>query len=249
MSSSLFPHVVNRHVFTMPCVPRSVQPHRQKLIKGFLSIPLDILMTETGCHEVRTPAFVHKLLGRSEWKGHPEAIKAIENEKQGLLANGTWDESKIRPKSEILAEAHASGKKIHIGSIMSIVSIKGFEKPCAEWIVKARIVFRGDAVTDESNQAAIFDELAASAPTTLWGLNLVIAFGLQQNHKTSTSDAVKAYVQSTLSSSQQTYVQLPYTYTSSCKGHAPTMRSIGQEPLWSPSCLRKLAVAFSPHSC
>ena len=76
----------------MPCVPRSVQPHRQKLIKGFLSIPLDILMTETGCHEVRTPAFVQKLLGRSEWKGHPEAIKAIENEKQGLLANGTWDE-------------------------------------------------------------------------------------------------------------------------------------------------------------
>lgn len=93
---------------------------------------------------------------------------------------------------------------------MSIVSIKGFEKPCAEWIVKARIVFRGDAVKDESNEAAIFDEIAASAPTTLCGLNLVIAFGLQQNHKTSTSNAVKAYVQSTLSSSQQTYVQLPY---------------------------------------
>ena len=84
---SAFPHVVNGHVFTMPCVPRTLQPHRQKLIKGFPSIPLDILMTETGCHEVRTPAFVHKLLDRSEWKGHPEAIKAIENEKQGLLAN------------------------------------------------------------------------------------------------------------------------------------------------------------------
>ena len=147
---------------------------------------------------------MHKLLDRSEWKEHPEAIKS--NEKQGLLANGTWDESNIRPKSEILAEAQASGKKIHIGSLMSIVSIKGFEKPCAEWIVKARIVFRGDAVKDESNQAAIFDELAASAPTTLCGLNLVIAFGLQQHHKTSTSNAV----QSTLSSSQQTYVQLPY---------------------------------------
>ena len=126
MLSSLFPHVVNRHVFTMPCVPRSVQPHPQKLIKGYPSIPLDILMSETGCHEVRTPAFVHKLLDRSEWKGHPEAIKAIETEKQGLLANGTWDESNIRPKSEVLAEAQASGKKIHIGSFMSIVSIEGF---------------------------------------------------------------------------------------------------------------------------
>lgn len=96
------------------------------------------------------------------------------------------------------------------GTITACVSIKGYEKPRTEWIVKARIVFRGDAVKDESNQAAIFDDLAASAPTTLSGLNLVIAFGLQENHKTSTSDAVKAYVQSTLSSSQQTYVQLPY---------------------------------------
>ena len=53
-------------------------------------------------------------------------------------------------------------------------------------------------------------ELSSSAPTTLSGLNVVITYGLQENHKVSTSDAVKAYVQSTLSSSQQTYVQLPY---------------------------------------
>lgn len=85
---------------------------------------------------------------------------------------------------------------------MSIVSIKGFEKACAEWIVKARIVFRGDTVKDESSQAAIFDELAASAPTTLYGLNLVIAFGLQQHHKTSTSDAVKAYMSNLLSAAR-----------------------------------------------
>ena len=135
-------------------------------------------MAETGCYEIRTPAFVHKLLDRAEWKGHPEALKVIENEKQGLLANGTWDESKIRPKSEVLAMARASGTKIYIGSLMVIVSIKGHEKPSSEWIVKARIVFRGDAVRDEENQAAIFDEIAASAPTSLGGLNLIVAHGL-----------------------------------------------------------------------
>ena len=69
---------------------------------------------------------MHKLLDRNEWNGHPEALKAIENEKQGLLANGTWDETDIRPKSEILAMAKSSGKKIHIGSLMVIVSIKVF---------------------------------------------------------------------------------------------------------------------------
>ena len=39
----------------------------------------------------------------------------------------------------------------------------------------ARIVFRGDAVRDEDNQAAVFDELTASTPTSLGGLNV---FGL-----------------------------------------------------------------------
>ena len=40
-------------------------------------------------------------------------------EKQGLLANGTWDESNIRPRSEILAMAQSSGNNIHIGFLMA----------------------------------------------------------------------------------------------------------------------------------
>ena len=72
----------------VPCVARKKQAHRQKLVKGYPSGPLDLMMAETGCYEIRTPAFVHKLLDRAEWKGHPEALKAIENEKQVLLANG-----------------------------------------------------------------------------------------------------------------------------------------------------------------
>jgi len=89
----------------MLCVARPRQSHRQKLVKGHPSVPLDVMMAETGCHEIRAPAFVHKLLDGNEWKGHPEALKAIENEKQDLLANGMWDEPNIRPKSEILALA------------------------------------------------------------------------------------------------------------------------------------------------
>ena len=59
---------------------------------------------------------------------------------------------------------------------MVIVSIKAIEKLSIEWIVKARIVFRGDAVRDEENQAAVFDDIAASAPTSLGGLNLIVAY-------------------------------------------------------------------------
>ena len=205
-------------------------------MKGHPSVPLDVMMAETGCPEIRTPAFVHKLLDRNEWKGHPEALKATENEKQGLLANGTWDESNIRPKSEILAMAQSSGNKIHIGSLMVVVSIKGVEKPSNEWIVKARIVFRGDAVRDEENQAAVFDDIAALAPTSLGGLKLTVAYGLLDGNETTTSDCIKAYVQSILSSSQPTYVLLPIELVPDHAKHihqpcAPLIKSLYGHPL------------------
>ena len=146
MIQSLFPHVVNQHVCSMPCVARSKQSHCQKLVPGYPSVPLDIAMFNVGCQEVVTPAYVHRLLERSEWKDSPEVLDAINAEKQGLLVNGTWDEPKIRPKAEVLAEARAKGQKIHVGALMVIVSIKGFEKSPSEWVIKARIVFRGDAV-------------------------------------------------------------------------------------------------------
>ena len=98
----------------------------------------------------------------------------------GSMACIRWDESNIRPKSEILVMAQSTGS-----------------------------VFRGEAVKDEENQAAVFDDIAASAPTRLGGLSLIVAYGLLDGNETSTSDCTKAYVQSLLSSSQPTCVLLP----------------------------------------
>ena len=67
MIQSLSPHVVNQHVCSMPCVARSQQSHRQKLVPGYPSVPLDIAMFSVGCKEVATAAYVHRLLDRSEW--------------------------------------------------------------------------------------------------------------------------------------------------------------------------------------
>ena len=150
------------------------------------------------------------------------------------------DESNIRPTAEVLSEARATGQKIHIGALMVIVSMKRYEKSPAEWSIKARIVFRGDAVRDEDNQAAVFDELAASAPTSLGGLNLVIAFGLLNRHVCSTSDCIKACVQSNLDSSCPTYVLLPAELAPDYTRHihqpvAPLIRSLYGHPLASAS--------------
>ena len=249
MIQSLFPHVVNQHVCSMPCVARSQQSHRQKLVPGYPSVPLDIAVG-VGCQEVVAPAYVHRPLDRSEWKDRPGVLDAINSEKQGLLTNGAWDESKIRPKAEVLAEARAKGQKIHVGALMVIVSIKGYEKSPSEWLIKARIVFGGDAVRDEVNQAAVFDELAASAPTSLGGLNMIIAFGLVEGNACSTSDCIKAYVQSFLDSSCPTYVLLPAELVPAHAKHihqpvAPLIRSLYRHPLASASWQNLLATILS----
>ena len=146
--------------------------------------------------------------------------------------------------------AQSSGNKIHIGALMVIVSIKGFEKPSNEWIVKARIVFRGDAVRDEENQAAVVDDIAASAPTSLGGLNLRVAYGLLDGNETTTSDCIKAHVQSILSSSQPTYVLLPIELVPDHAKHihqprAPLIKTLYGHPLASVSWQNHLSKVFA----
>ena len=81
MIQSLFPHVVSRHVWSMPCVARVQRPHRQKLVAGYPAVPLDVAMSNVGCKKLVTHAYVHRLLDRSEWKDRPEVLEAINSEK------------------------------------------------------------------------------------------------------------------------------------------------------------------------
>ena len=250
MLQSLFPYAINQHVCSLPCVPFRQHHHRPKSVLGYPCVPLDILMSEMGCNEITTPAYVHKLLDRDVWKGRPEVQAAIDSEKEGLLGNGTWLEDRIRSKDEVVAEAKRLGKKIHIGSLMIIVSVKGYEKDPSEWVIKARIVFRGDAVRDESNQAAVFEELNASAPSSLAGLNFVVAFSLLEGNACTTSDCIKAYVQSVLDSSCPTYVLLPWELVPAHARHvkqpvAPLVKSLYGHPLASASWQNHLTKILS----
>ena len=121
---SLFPHVVNQHVCSMPCVARSRRPHRQKLLAGYPSVPLDIAMFNVGCKEAVTPAYyVHRLLVEVNGKIDQRFWMPSAGRSKGFLPMG-HGMSKIRPKAEVLAEARAKGQKIHVGALMVKVSIK-----------------------------------------------------------------------------------------------------------------------------
>ena len=207
MLMSLFPFAEIFQTPAMPCVPSMPQLHREKDSKP--SIPLDVLMHESGMTEVKIPGLVHRLLDRKEWAGQPGAYEAIKKEKDGLVGVGTWLEDEIVSKKDVLAWATRTSNVIHFGNLMVILSVKGSELSSDQWKLKARIVFRGDDIRDQSGMSAVFEELFASSPSSLEGLNTAVAFGLLESHGVTTSDAVRAYTQARLKTKHRTYVLLP----------------------------------------
>ena len=127
------------------------------------------------------------------------------------------DEDEIRSKADVIREF--PNETLHFGALMVIVSIKGYEKNPAEWKIKARIVFRGDAVKDQGGLSAIFQDLAASAPSSIAALNTVIAFSMIEGNTCSTSDCVRAYFQSALGTKHRTFVMLPPELVPASKKH------------------------------
>ena len=186
---SLFPFANAFQSPALPCVPSWPQLHRDKDSRP--CIPLDVLMRESGLNEVKIPGLVHRLLDRKEWAGQPGAYEAIKKEKDGLVEVGTWLEEEIISKSDVLAWASRTSNVVHFGNLMIILSVKGSELSPDQWRLKARIVFRGDDIRDQSGMSAVFEELFASSPSSLEGLNTAVAFGLLESHGVTTSDAVQ----------------------------------------------------------
>ena len=167
-------------------------------------------MCETRARELKVGGCVHRLLDRKEWVGQPGTQEANGKDKSGLLEAGAWLEDEIMSKAEALAWAWASrtSNVIHIGSLMVILSVKGAELDPDLWKLKARIIVRGDSVHDNHGASAIFEELCASSPASLEGLNTVVAFEFLEGNGCTTSDAVRAYVQAALKSKNKTFVLL-----------------------------------------
>ena len=107
----------------------------QHVVKGMPCVPIAVMMHESCLKEFFAPTFVHHLLDREEWKGHPEVFEAIGNEKSGPLLESTWLEEEIRSKADVIKEF--PNETLHFGALMVIVGIKGYEKDPSKWKIKA----------------------------------------------------------------------------------------------------------------
>ena len=121
---------------------------------------------------------------------------------------GTWDLSTVQEREDVEREARNTQTKTHIGSLMTICSEKFAELEEQFRVLKGRVVYRGDNAKDEQGALAVYQNLSAS-PTSVRGMNANVAYGRVPGHKTTSADAVKAYVQAVLDSKCPTWVQIP----------------------------------------
>ena len=174
------------------------QVSRQKRFKG----PLPTF------HVPKAFGLVTRLLDRKEVRADPLAQQAIWTEAQALLKEGTWLEDTMMDKDDLIRLSRSNGKKIHMGNLLTICSIKFAERASEHWRYKGRICFRGDDVKDEYGAPAIFQQLSAS-PTTVHAANSTVAYGTLPDNETEVSDAIRAYIQSVLGSKYETWVLIP----------------------------------------
>jgi hypothetical protein len=138
-----------------------------------------------------------------EWHKYEGATEAIQKELDGILGNGTWSYDEVVPRDELMKRK----EPLHIGRIMTILSIKHFESPELRKL-KARVVFCGDDIRDqEGNLAVLLD--SKICPSGMSSINVNLAFGAIKGHITTQSDVVRAYLQSVLGTKVPTWVELP----------------------------------------
>ena len=69
-------------------------------------------------------ALVTRLLDRQETLNNPKALASIRKEADGLIGEDTFLLNTVKEHEEVVRDARRTGKKVHIGSLMTICSEK-----------------------------------------------------------------------------------------------------------------------------
>ena len=161
-------------------------------------------------------ACVARSVNRTERLSTPAAMKAMDKEWSRLrnvkhrAGVGVWDETQVRERFEVVAEARRLGEDYHFARIFDICVEKGAELPegHSERKFKGRAVLQGDQVKDQNWEAAIFQDLGSS-PAAVEASRAADAYGLLPGHSIQVADADQAYTQSYLEGPNKTFVGLP----------------------------------------
>ena len=142
---------------------RGRKPLKSKNGKWRATRPHQAHFTEAGGQSEAFLAMVHKPIPITQALKIPEAKAALEKEWKKLEGINSWDVKGVQPRQKVIDRARKSGITIHFGNIMPLCHQKNAEQGIEFRSYKGRIVFRGDAVKDESGFYAVFSEQGSSA--------------------------------------------------------------------------------------
>ena len=144
-------------------------------------------------------ACVARSVTKDEVRRTPRAQEALGKEWTRLRDIKTWDETIVRERRSVEAEARRKGLTMHFGRIFAICVEKGSELPESDPSrkYKGRAVFQGNNVRDQNFDVALFQDLGSS-PATMEAGKAADAYGLLPGNATQQADATQAYTQSKL---------------------------------------------------
>ena len=139
-------------------------------------------------------ACVARPVGKAELAKAPAAQKAMDAEWQRLRDKDVWDEDHPREWAEVRREADRKGQEVHMGHLFGICVETNSEMDASFRKYKGRVVFQGNRVINQNDDAAIFEDLGSS-PATLEASRAADAFGAAPGHALEVADAEQAYAQ------------------------------------------------------
>ena len=154
-------------------------------------------------------ALVARQLSRKEIDVSPGAKAAIAKEISALRAARAWDDSTVREFDDVKKESIAKGTPCHFARCHILAHVKGAELAESQQSYKGRLVYAGDRIRDEFNDAPSFESFG-HAPAALAAVRTAVTFGATPGFTTVVLDAERAYLQAVLPSDMAAnWIELP----------------------------------------
>ena len=163
---------------------------------------------------------------RQEIEQNVAAQKAVDKEWDRLRAKHVWDETHVREWSDVVAEARAANKEVHMGYLFGICVLKNSELDDNDERnkYKYRVVFQGNRVVNQHWEQAVFQDMGSS-PATMEASRAADAYGCAPGHDIEIADAEQAYIQAEMQGTETWVCLPPEARPKSWKGmHRPVVR-------------------------
>ena len=114
-------------------------------------------ITAKGMNSMTHYSLVHKFIPMPQAMQLPDAKAAVEKEWRKLEKIPAWQQTKVRNRNEVIAEARTKGHTVH-----QWISVISRIRSWSHSFKNTKVVLRGDVVKDDSGSNAVFTEQGSS---------------------------------------------------------------------------------------